>query len=135
MKLLNKTVGMATLELARTMLNQVDEDVNPLEWWPSKSNLSALFPLAQMLFAIPASTSDDERSFSSAGFTLDKLRTRLDLDNFRREHRIRQFLVAGTDPHHQEGRKLREERAVGLIRQLASLLNQVNAERQAQGEQ
>ena len=33
------------------------------------------------------------------------------------------------------GRKLREERAVGLIRQLASLLNQVNAERQAQGEQ
>lgn len=124
LKILNTTMGSATLELARTMLDALDEATNPLEWWPSQSNLSALFPLAKMLFSIPASTSEDERTFSSAGFTLDKLRTRMDLDNFRREHRIRQFMVAGTDPHHQDGRALREERALTLINRLGILINQ-----------
>ena len=98
LKDLNTNMARMVLELARTMLDRLDEAINPFEWWPLQSNLSVLFPLAKMLLAIPASTSEDERTFSSAGFTLDKLRTRMDLDNFRREHRARQFLVAGTDP-------------------------------------
>ena len=88
-----------------------------------------------MLLVIPASTAEDERSFSSAGFTLDKLRTRMDLDNFRREHRIRQFLVAGTDPHHQDGRQLRVERALTLIARLGNQINQAQAPLAARGAQ
>ena len=49
-----------------------------------------------MLLQIPASSAENERSFSSASFVLDQRRTRLDLDNFRREHRIRRRLCAGT---------------------------------------
>src|SRR5262245_27334593 len=40
-------------------------------------------------------SADDERVFSSAGFTLNQRRTRLDINNFRREHRVRQFLIGG----------------------------------------
>jgi hypothetical protein len=72
-----------------------------------------------MLFGIPASTSDDERSFSSAGLILGKLRTRLDLDNFRREQRIRQFLILGTDPDTQKGRAERLERSGRVLERFA----------------
>ena len=48
-----------------------------------------------MLLQIPDSSAENERSFSSASFILDQRRTRLDIDNFRLEHRIRRALVAG----------------------------------------
>ena len=79
---------------ARDELDEAPEDVDPLEWWPAHSDFSLLYPLAKMLLQIPASSAENERSFSSASFVLDERRTRLDLDNFRREHRIRRYLCA-----------------------------------------
>ncbi len=68
-----------------------------------------------MLFAIPASSADCERSFSSAGFTLDSRRNRMDVEVFRQEHRLRRFLVSGTDLHTQVGRQTRLDRMNLLI--------------------
>ncbi len=82
----HRQVSSAMLELARARLDLANEDENPLVWWPNNPDLSALFPVAKMLFSMPASTGEDERGFSSAGFTLNQRRSRLDLDNFRRGH-------------------------------------------------
>lgn len=82
------------IETARSTLDTVDEQVDPLEWWPKQAHLGSLFPLARMLLAIPATSADDERVFSSAGFILNQRRTRLDIENFRKEHRLRTFLMA-----------------------------------------
>jgi hypothetical protein len=60
--------------------------VDPLQWWASQLNLAILHPLAQMLLAIPATSANVERLFSSTGFlnsgraalhgsTLEKLAT------------------------------------------------------------
>jgi len=46
----------------------------------------------------PGASGENERSFSSASFTLDERRTRLELDNFRREHRLRRALCAASTP-------------------------------------
>jgi hypothetical protein len=81
-----------------------------------------LFPLAKMLFAIPATSADNERSFSSASFTLDSRRYRTDIVRFRSEHRIRRFIVAGTNQHTQEGRELRIGRVRRLLQRFASII-------------
>jgi hypothetical protein len=89
-------LARATLAKARRLLSAEDVNKDPLEWWPQHAELGAIHSLARMFLAIPATSADDERVFSSAGFTLNQRRTRLGLDNFRREHRIRQFLRGGT---------------------------------------
>jgi len=67
-----------TLAVARDSLDEDPEDADPLVWWPSHPEYTALFPVAKMLLQIPASSAEDERSFSSASFILDQRRTRLD---------------------------------------------------------
>lgn len=126
LKALNRQMGAAALELARNELDAADEDLDPLLWWPQHPRLAGLFPLAKMLFAIPAATAEDERSFSSAGFTLDQRRTRLELDNFRREHRIRQFLLHSgvTRGRTREGI---QDRCHNLLQKYANRLQQVAA--------
>jgi hypothetical protein len=96
-------------------LGRLPEDADPLLWWPEQTQLGALFPVVMMLLAIPASTAEDERTFSSAGVTLSQRRTRLELDNFRREHRIRHFLSSSTSLNTQAGRQLRIDRANTLL--------------------
>ena len=81
-----------------------------------------------MYLAIPASTSDDERVFSSAGFILNQRRTRLDLDNFRRENRVRQYITLGNSVNSLSGRNARME----AIRPLVELLQAEIARRAAQ---
>lgn len=112
---LRRRISLDSLLLARNLLDETDCNIDPLEWWPKNPDLSPLFPLAKMLFAIPASSAENERSFSSAGFILNQRRTQLDIDNFRSEHRIREFLTVGTDCHHQSGRKTRLERMDELL--------------------
>ena len=87
-----------TLDVVRDSLDEEPEDEDPLVWWPSHPEYTALFPVAKMLLQIPASSAENERSFSSASFILDQRRTRLDIDNFRREHRIRRALCVGRTP-------------------------------------
>ncbi len=94
-------------------------DSNPLKWIPLNSEDPCLFPVAKMFLAIPASSAEDERNFSSAGITLDRLRTRLAIENFRHEHRVRRYLTAGSDLHTQIGRQVRQERAENLIQLFA----------------
>ena len=124
---LHRSMADAALLLARSQLDEADAADDPLVWWPSHSELSILFPVAKMLLAIPASTAEDERSFSSAGFTLDRKRGRLDMDNFRREHRIRQYLTSGVNIHHQIGRRERISRAQSLLEEYAHLVEQAAA--------
>lgn len=97
-KVLQKSLANNTLDLARLTLDESPEEEDPLLWWPSHPEFSLLYPVAKMLLQIPAASAENERSFSSASFVLDQRRTRLDLDNFRREHRIRRTLCAGTTP-------------------------------------
>lgn len=78
-----RAMAAGALSLARRKLDAADPDVDPLLWWPVQALLSALFGLVLMLFAIPASSAEPERSFSSASFTLDLSRYRIDLDHFR----------------------------------------------------
>jgi hypothetical protein len=117
-----RRVALSTLQLARQLLDEVPSDADPLTWWPLQVPLAPLFPLAKMLFAIPASSADNERSFSSASFTLDSRRYRTDIENFRSEHRIRRFIVAGTDGQSQSGRSTRLERVSGLLERFAELV-------------
>lgn len=112
-----RDLARAALTLARRLLDRAPADADPLLWWPEHQELSALFPVAKMLLAIPASSAEDERVFSSAGFLLNETRTRLDLDNFRKEQRIRSFLIGGTNTHHQQGREFRQERSNVLLRE------------------
>ena len=109
----------AALAEARVALDEAEDEEDPLVWWPRQRDASSLFAVTKMLFAIPASTADDERAFSSAGFILNQRRTRLEMDNFRREHRIRQYVASGTTLDTQEGKAVRLERASCLLGQLA----------------
>lgn len=84
-----------SLQTARAELDNAETEEDPLHWWPLHPEFTSLYPVAKMYLQIPASSAENERSFSSASFTLDPRRTRLDLDNFRREHRLRRFLLAG----------------------------------------
>jgi hypothetical protein len=77
-----------------------------------------------MLFAIPASTADDERVFSSAGITLSQRRSTLELKNFRMEHRIRTYLTAGAGLSSADGCRLRMERTTKLLDHLTALVEQ-----------
>lgn len=95
---LQLTLARGTLDLARFKLDQLDPHADPLDWWGHQDDLSLIHRVVKMLFQIPASSAENERSFSSASFVLDQRRTRLDLDNFRREHRIRRALCAGATP-------------------------------------
>lgn len=112
----------STLQLARQLLDEAPPNEDPLLWWPHQASLAPLFPLAKLLFAIPASSADNERSFSSASFTLDSRRYRTDIENFRSEHRIRRFIVAGTDGNSQDGRGVRLERVRSLLERFAELV-------------
>jgi hypothetical protein len=116
--------GIATnqVRMARMLLAPLGEETDPLIWWPQQIGLGALFPLAMMLFAIPASSADNERSFSSAGLTLGSRRSRLELEAFRMEHRIRRFLVAGTNGATQEGRQERLNRVARILDRFGDLV-------------
>lgn len=74
-----------------------------------------------MYLAIPASTADDERVFSSTGFILNQRRTRLDLDNFRRESRVRQYVTIGNPTTSQAGRQRRLRAAQTLMEKLQEI--------------
>ena len=115
---------ICSLVVCRAELEDSDPDENPLIWWPQHPMYGSLYPLAKMLLAIPATSADDERVFSSAGVTLSERRTRLDIDNFCREHRIRQFLTAGTSLNAQEGRRARSERADTLLRRFGDVMRE-----------
>src|SRR5271154_1541343 len=71
----------------------------PLEWWHRHlaspqfgGTLHLLAPLARMYLALPASSADLERSFSSAGFILEG-RHRLLVRNLEAQVVIRDYLL------------------------------------------
>lgn len=129
-----KIVALHCLNLARTQLDKAGKDEDPLVWWPSHSRLANLYNYAKLLFAIPASSADNERSFSSAGFTMDKQRTRLDIESFRMEHKIRRFIVAGTDGSTAEGKALRSARVAKLLEHFALILAEIEAQNRLNGD-
>ena len=51
---------------------EMDPTLDPLVAWPSMAEFTALFPTVKMLLQIPASSAENERSFSSACFILDQ---------------------------------------------------------------
>lgn len=97
-KVRQRALAKATLADARLTLNELAEDLDPLELWPSMPEYTLLYPSAQMHLQIPSASAENERSFSSASFVLDPRRTRLDLDNFRKEHRIRRHIFSSANP-------------------------------------
>jgi hypothetical protein len=109
----------------REDLDLLAEDMDPLVWIPSQQQFSLIFPVAMMLLAIPDSTGEDERCFSSAGEVLSKCRTRLDIDNFRNEHLVRRFITGGSNRHSQEGRELRSERVIKLLERFSERFGHV----------
>jgi len=111
------------LTMARELLDELDPNTEALEWWPQQAEiLGPLFPLAKMLLAIPATSADNERAFSSAAYTLGERRTRIELEAFRSEHRIRRFIVADADGTSQAGRQKRLDRVAGLMDRFAALV-------------
>ena len=58
---------------------------------------------------------------------MNSRRTRLDPEWFRREHRIRRFMIAGTDSHSQEGRKIILERLNSVLNMIADIIAEMNA--------
>ena len=127
-KMLNRAMAAYALEVARKTLDDVDDSVDPLVWWPSQPNFSCLYPIAKMLFGIPASSAENERSFSSASFTLDQRRTRLAIENFSREHRLRRYICSGAPSDTSVGRALRAERAESLMRRYSDALAALRCE-------
>lgn len=115
-----RAVVAALLPLARSRLDRAAPTTDPLAWWPLQDDvLKPLLSLAKMLFAIPASSADSERSFSSAGFTMGPRRTRMELEAFRSEHRIRRFITATGDAQSQNGREVRLERVRRILEHFA----------------
>jgi hypothetical protein len=126
-----RAVASACLVLSRRQLDGAAADTDPLRWWPRQAQHSALYDLVKMLLAIPASSADCERSFSSASFTLDARRYRVELLHFRKEHRIRRFITGGTPGETAAGRQLRLARVRALLGHYADLV----AARETQNEQ
>lgn len=128
-----REVALKLLPLARTKLDELHEGEAVLSWWPKQADLTPLFPLTKMLFAVPCSSSESERSFSSAGFTLGLRRTRTEVDHFRAEHRIRRFFTADADSQSQEGRAARRERVRRVLVGFSELLAARRAAQPASG--
>lgn len=120
-------IGLAHLRLARH-----PNDKDPLILWPTLKDLGLIVDLVMMLFTMPASSADNERAFSSAGFTLDNRRYRMDIETFRQEHRLRRYLVSGTDIHTQAGRQARIDKLVGLLDLYDQMVNRPIAQEPAQ---
>jgi hypothetical protein len=118
----HRDIASAILPLARRMLDREPAATDVLVWWPQQKSLAALFPLAKMLFAIPASSADSERSFSSAGLSLGTLRTRMAVEAFRAEHRIRRFVTACADAQTSAGREKRLARVRTLLGRFAEVI-------------
>ena len=72
-----EAVTSALQQLRTYWQNNTLADRNPLVWWKeieeqgAGRGLGLLLPVARMYLAIPASSADVERTFSSAGFLLD----------------------------------------------------------------
>jgi len=99
-----RATAASALSLARKRLDKLDPKLDPLRLWPQQKDLGILFPSAKMLLGTPSTSADNERVFSSASFTMDNHRYMIDIETFRREHRVRRFLVSGNDTHSKEGR-------------------------------
>jgi hypothetical protein len=113
----------ATLRIAFKRLAKLDRKVEILKWMPGQKDLAPIFPLAKMLYGAPSASADNERAFSSASFTLDYHRYRLAIDVFRKEHRLRRYLVSGTDLHSKAGREARLLHLNQLLNDYDSLVN------------
>ena len=76
-----------------------------------------------VLLETPSTSADNERAFSSASCTMDNHRYMIDIETFRREHRVRRFLVADNDTHSKEGRlgriAIEVEQDLGWLRRLS----------------
>ena len=97
----------ATLRVAFKRLANLDRKVEVLKWMPTQTDLAPIFPVAKMLYEALSTSADNERSFSSASFTLDYHIYRLGIDVLRKEHRLRRYLVSGNDTHSKSGREAR----------------------------
>ncbi|HYN44464.1 MAG TPA: hAT transposon family protein [Candidatus Limnocylindrales bacterium] len=104
------------MEVAIERLSKTDIK-DPLLFWPKQQDLASLFPVVKMYLSIPASSADNERGFSSAGFLLSDLRTRLLMDHFIQEFRLRQFILSGpnSSQHSKEGRENKMQRVKLLV--------------------
>lgn len=124
-----KITAKSALNLARKRLDKMDPKSSPLKVWPSQKDLSVLFPVGKMLLGAPASSADNERAFSSASFTMDNHRYMIDIETFRKEHRVRRFLVSGNDTHSREGRQGRLDKLNRILEGYDSIVNvRINAE-------
>jgi hypothetical protein len=119
-----REIVSSTLAIARRKLSELPVATNPRRWWPSQQLLSILFPVTGMLFGAQASSADNERAFSSAGFVLNYRRTRLDPEWFRKEHRVRRYLQSGLDLQTHEGREAIVERMNGVISEYILILEE-----------
>ena len=113
----------ATLRIAFKRLAKLDRKVEVLKWMPTQKDLAPIFPVAKMLYGAPSTSADNERSFSSASFTLDYHRYRLGIDVFRKEHRLRRYLVSGNDTHSKSGREARISKLNRLLDSYDELVN------------
>jgi len=61
------------LKRTRTVFekNQEPLDTDPLDYWKKQKNVQQYSSIIQMMLAIPATTAETERSFSSTGFLCD----------------------------------------------------------------
>jgi len=128
---LHKVTARAQLQLLRKRLVRLDPAVDPLAWYPKQRDLAPLHPAIKCYLSAQGSSADSERAFSSASFTLDIHRYRMDIETFRKEHRLRRYLVSGAPIHTKQGRELRESRLQKLINRYDDFLaTEIAEERQ-----
>lgn len=96
-----KLLATAVLEDARLALDEENPDVDPLTWWPNHPDYAAIFPVAKMFLQIPAASTENDPYF-----IVDHRRTRVDVDNFRREYRLRRWLSAGVTAEEKVARSV-----------------------------
>jgi hypothetical protein len=114
-------IALATLHSNQNQ-SSISKDDDVLELYLHVNQLKVLEPLVSMLFPICVSSAQAERAASSGSF-LQSGRFNLSPSVFRKEFRIRQFLLRNVNKHTQKGRTVLNANAQWLVRGLLEAIH------------
>jgi len=90
---------MAVLETVNNTTVTSSESL--LNWWRNQTDVGIIRPLVEMMLAIPASSSENERAHRGIGLTLGTDRWRMSIEHLQYQYRVRHFFAHGEETQSQ----------------------------------